>query len=201
MRLTTKGRYAVTAMMDLAIHQSKRPVTLQDIATGQEISLSYLEQLFAKLRRHGLVKGTRGPGGGYRLAKPADEISIAAIILTLAEVIEPRVEELFLLAQAELRRSGFEELVGTGIVLTGGSSKVEGMVELAEEVFHMPVRLGVPHYVGGLSEVVRNPIYSTGVGLVQFGHKHAGASGKKSSDLSRSKGLVQRMKDWFKRNF
>lgn len=120
---------------------------------------------------------------------------------TLAEVIEPRVEELFLLAQAELRRSGFEELVGTGIVLTGGSSKVEGMVELAEEVFHMPVRLGVPQYVGGLSEVVRNPIYSTGVGLVQFGHKHAGAARKKSSDLSRSKGLVQRMKDWFKRNF
>lgn len=88
MRLTTKGRYAVTAMMDLAIHQSKRPVTLQDIATGQEISLSYLEQLFAKLRRNGLVKGTRGPGGGYRLAKPAEEISIAAIILAVDERVD-----------------------------------------------------------------------------------------------------------------
>src|SRR5690606_35459953 len=88
---------------------------------------------------------------------------------TLAEVIEPRVEELYLLAQAELRRSGYEDLIGTGIVLTGGSSKMDGMIELAEEIFHMPVRLGVPQYVGGLSEVVRNPIYSTGVGLVLFG--------------------------------
>ena len=72
MKLTTKGRYAVTAMLDLAIHQSRRPVTLQDIATNQEISLSYLEQLFARLRRANLVKGTRGPGGGYRLAKEMD---------------------------------------------------------------------------------------------------------------------------------
>ena len=64
MRLTTKGRYAVTAMLDLALHQGKRPVTLQDIAMNQEISLSYLEQLFARLRQGGLVRGTRGPGGG-----------------------------------------------------------------------------------------------------------------------------------------
>ena len=85
MRLTTKGRYAVTAMLDLALNQGKRPVTLQDIAVNQEISLSYLEQLFAKLRRDGLVKGTRGPGGGYRLAKDAGEISIAAISAAVDE--------------------------------------------------------------------------------------------------------------------
>jgi len=85
MRLTTKGRYAVTAMLDLALIQGKRPVTLQDIAVNQEISLSYLEQLFAKLRRDALVKGTRGPGGGYRLAKDAGEISIAAIIAAVDE--------------------------------------------------------------------------------------------------------------------
>ena len=85
MRLTTKGRYAVTAMLDLALNQGRRPVTLQDIAVNQEISLSYLEQLFAKLRRDGLVKGTRGPGGGYRLAKDADHISIATIIAAVDE--------------------------------------------------------------------------------------------------------------------
>jgi len=85
MRLTTKGRYAVTAMLDLALNQGKRPVTLQDIAVNQEISLSYLEQLFAKLRRDGLVKGTRGPGGGYRLAKDAGQISIATIIAAVDE--------------------------------------------------------------------------------------------------------------------
>ena len=85
MRLTTKGRYAVTAMMDLAIHAETGPVTLIDIATSQKISLSYLEQLFAQLRKAGLVKGLRGPGGGYRLAKDADEISVADIISAVDE--------------------------------------------------------------------------------------------------------------------
>ena len=85
MRLTTKGRYAVTAMLDLALNQGKGAVTLQDIALKQEISLSYLEQLFAKLRRDGLVKGTRGPGGGYRLAQGAEAISVAAIISAVDE--------------------------------------------------------------------------------------------------------------------
>ena len=85
MRLTTKGRYAVTAMLDLALHQGQRPVTLQDIAMNQEISLSYLEQLFARLRQGGLVRGTRGPGGGYRLAKDASAVSIAGIITAVDE--------------------------------------------------------------------------------------------------------------------
>ena len=85
MRLTTKGRYAVTAMLDLALNQGKGAVTLQDIALKQEISLSYLEQLFAKLRVNGLVKGTRGPGGGYRLAQSAEAISVAAIITAVDE--------------------------------------------------------------------------------------------------------------------
>ena len=85
MRLTTKGRYAVTAMLDLALQEGKRPVTLQDIAVNQEISLSYLEQLFAKLRKADLVRGTRGPGGGYRLAKNKDSVSIAAVIAAVDE--------------------------------------------------------------------------------------------------------------------
>ena len=72
----------------------------------------------------------------------------------------------------ELRRSGFEELIAAGVVLTGGSSKMEGAVELAEEVFHMPVRLGVPQFVDGLSEVVRNPIHATGVGLLLYGREN-----------------------------
>lgn len=88
MRLTTKGRYGVTAMMDLAIHESFGPVTLTDIASSQNISLSYLEQLFAGLRRAGLVKGLRGPGGGYRLARPAQEISIAQIIAAVDEKVD-----------------------------------------------------------------------------------------------------------------
>ncbi|MES9848412.1 MAG: cell division protein FtsA, partial [Candidatus Thiodiazotropha sp.] len=98
---------------------------------------------------------------------------------TLAEVVEPRYEELMTLIQAELRRSGFEDLIAGGVVLTGGSSKMEGVIELAEEVFHMPVRLGVPQYVSGLSDVVRNPIYSTGVGLLLFGQRNRSQGGHK----------------------
>lgn len=90
---------------------------------------------------------------------------------TLAEVVEPRYEELLMLVQAELRRSGFEELLAAGVVLTGGSSKMEGVIELAEEVFHLPVRLGLPQHVGGLVDAVRNPIHATGVGLLLFGNK------------------------------
>lgn len=80
MKLTTKGRYAVTAMLDLAIHAQSNPVSLQDISGRQGISLSYLEQLFAKLRRHSLVKSVRGPGGGYQLQTPANQIVIASVI-------------------------------------------------------------------------------------------------------------------------
>jgi Rrf2 family iron-sulfur cluster assembly transcriptional regulator len=88
MRLSTKGRYSVTAMLDLAIHDKAGSVTLADISQCQGISLSYLEQLFAKLRKSGLVKGVRGPGGGYRLARPANEISIAEIISAVDESVD-----------------------------------------------------------------------------------------------------------------
>jgi Rrf2 family iron-sulfur cluster assembly transcriptional regulator len=88
MRLSTKGRYAVTAMMDLAIHAPRGPVTLADISRCQSISLSYLEQLFSKLRRQNLVRGVRGPGGGYQLARSAGEITIAAIIAAVDERVD-----------------------------------------------------------------------------------------------------------------
>ncbi len=88
---------------------------------------------------------------------------------TLAEVIEPRVEELYTLVQQVLRESGHEELLSSGIVLTGGSATMRGMVELGEEIFHMPVRVGAPRYSGGLAEVVRNPRYATAMGLLMEG--------------------------------
>jgi Rrf2 family iron-sulfur cluster assembly transcriptional regulator len=87
-RLTTKGRYAVTAMLDLAYHSETRPVTLTDIAKRQNISLSYLEQLFARLRRAGMVEGVRGPGGGYQLSKSSSEINVADIITAVDEAID-----------------------------------------------------------------------------------------------------------------
>jgi len=88
MRLSTKGRYGVTAMMDLAIHDGVGPVTLADISQCQGISLSYLEQLFSKLRKHGLVEGVRGPGGGYKLARPAEGITVAEIIAAVDERVD-----------------------------------------------------------------------------------------------------------------
>jgi len=120
---------------------------------------------------------------------------------TLAEVVEPRYEELLTLVQAELRRSGFEDLIAAGIVLTGGSSKIEGLVDLAEEVFHMPVRLGVPQSVVGLVDVVRNPIYATGVGLLLFGSQNR-VQRAFEADFGRGvRGVWERMKSWFQGNF
>ncbi|MEJ2452554.1 MAG: cell division protein FtsA [Candidatus Thiodiazotropha sp.] len=120
---------------------------------------------------------------------------------TLAEVVEPRYEELMTLIQAELRRSGFEDVIAGGVVLTGGSSKMEGVIDLAEEVFHMPVRLGVPQYVSGLSDVVRNPIYSTGVGLLLFGQRNRAQSGHELANEGGLKAVWDRMKHWFQGNF
>ena len=88
MRLTTKGRFAVTAMIDVAMHGGKGPVTLAGVSERQKISLSYLEQLFGKLRRHGLVESVRGPGGGYHLARPANTVSVADVILAVDEPID-----------------------------------------------------------------------------------------------------------------
>jgi len=120
---------------------------------------------------------------------------------TLAEVVEPRYEELLGLVQAELRRSGFEDLIAGGVVLTGGSSKMEGLIELAEEVFHMPVRLGVPQYVTGLVDVVRNPIYATGVGLLLFGRQNQTGRLQDLPGGNNFKAVLNRMKSWFQGNF
>ncbi len=120
---------------------------------------------------------------------------------TLAEVVEPRYEELFTLVQAELRRSGFEDICAAGVVLTGGTAKMEGAVELAEEIFHMPVRLGMPQGVAGLADVVRNPIYATGVGLLLFGQKNRGVGLREINAQGNLQGVIQRMKSWFQGNF
>lgn len=88
MKMTTKGRYAVTAMLDLALHDSDGPVTLAEISQRQDISLTYLEQLFSKLRRHEIIESARGPGGGYRLALDAYDITIAKIVFSVDEPID-----------------------------------------------------------------------------------------------------------------
>ena len=107
------------------------------------------------------------------------------------------------MVQAELRRSGYESLVAAGIVLTGGASKMEGVVELAEEVFHLPVRVGLPQHVTGLSDVVSNPIYATGVGLLLYGSKQEGARGTVAAPGLGSgvSTAWERVLHWFKGEF
>jgi len=119
----------------------------------------------------------------------------------LAEVVQPRYEELFILIQAELRRSGYENLIAAGIVLTGGSSKMEGVIELAEEIFHMPVRLGVPQFVTGLAENVKNPIYATGVGLLLYGLEQDQDRSTRMDINNGVKSIWGRMKSWYQGHF
>tara|TARA_Y100001949_G_scaffold175422_1_gene185161 strand:- start:1260 stop:2561 length:1302 start_codon:yes stop_codon:yes gene_type:complete len=119
----------------------------------------------------------------------------------LAEVVQPRYEELFILIQAELRRSGYENLIAAGIVLTGGSSKMEGVIELAEEIFHMPVRLGIPQFVTGLAENVKNPIYATGVGLLLYGLEQDQDRSTRIDINNGVKGIWGRMKSWYQGHF
>lgn len=137
------------------------------------------------------------PGVGER---PARELSRQA----LAEVVEPRYDELFTLVKAELQRSGYENLLAAGVVLTGGTSKMEGVIELAEEIFHMPVRIGMPQSVKGLADIVRNPIYSTGVGLLLYGMRQLQQQERSHHPVTVKEpkiSIVERVKNWLKENF
>ncbi|MDF2444998.1 MAG: cell division protein FtsA [Moraxellaceae bacterium] len=140
------------------------------------------------------------PGMGDR---PARKLSRQ----TLAEVVEPRYDELFMLVQQEIEKSGFAGKLAAGIVLTGGSAKIEGATALAESIFHMPVRIGMPQSlkVGGMGEVLRNPIYSTGVGLLLYGKKQV-EENQHAQPVRKNAGgglgdAVQKMRNWLVRNF
>ena len=120
---------------------------------------------------------------------------------TLAEVVESRYEELLTLVHDEIRRSGYEEMIAAGVVLTGGSAKMEGAVELAEEIFHVPVRLGVPQYVEGLADVVRNPIHATGVGLLLYAREAANGRADGAVAKAKDPGMLGKMKTWVQGQF
>jgi cell division protein FtsA len=188
----TEGAIRHTGVIPIAGDQ-----VTNDIAMALRTPTQYAEDLkiryaCALAQLAGADQMIKVPGVGERAAR---ELSRQA----LAEVVEPRYDELFTLVQAELRRSGFEESLAGGIVLTGGTSKMEGAVELAEEIFHMPVRLGVPAGVQGMHDIVRNPIYATAVGLLLFGLKQhtTGAAAREGS----GRGLLAKLKQWVQGNF
>lgn len=119
----------------------------------------------------------------------------------LAAVIEPRIEELFSLVQQVLRESGYEELLSSGVVLTGGAALMPGMIELGEDIFLKPVRVGVPHYIGGLADVVRSPRYATAMGLLLEGHAQRSRGRKVAVRAGSAAQIWARMKEWFLRSF
>ncbi len=131
MKLTTKGRYAVTAMLDLALHEDQRPINLADISARQHISLTYLEQLFGKLRKKGLVKSVRGPGGGYRLALNADDITPAHVIYAVNEPVDT--------------------------TLCGGQQNCTGDARCLTHDLWMGLNLNIAEYLNGISldELIR----------------------------------------------
>jgi cell division protein FtsA len=145
-----------------------------------------------------------------QLADPREVVEVPGVdgreprqlsVQTLAEVVEPRVVELYELVLQELRRSGMEEMIASGVVITGGSSMMRGMIDLGEEVFHTPVRLGMPRYVGGLSEVVSNPRYATAVGLVLMGKQQLERHMIVQMESSAIGRVLDKMKSWFQGNF
>ena len=115
-------------------------------------------------------------------------------------MVEPRYEELFNLIKAELRRSGFEELIAAGIVLTGGAAGALGCIDLAEMTFKVPVRLGLPQYVTGMSEITNSGIYATGIGLLLYGNQQQ-YERREPGFGPGIKGVVGRMRSWFQANF
>ena len=187
----TEGAIRHTAVIPIAGDQVTNDIAMAlrtPTQHAEEIKIRYACALTQLAQEGDYIKV---PGVGDKRAR---ELSRQA----LAEVVEPRYDELFALVQAELRRSGFEDLVAAGIVLTGGSSKMEGVVELAEEIFHMPVSVGFPKNISGLKDIVTNPIYSTGVGLLV----HAKKIEQRLSEQGNSKtsGLFSGIKKWLVEN-
>jgi cell division protein FtsA len=186
----TEGSIKHTAVIPIAGDQ-----VTNDIAVALRTPTQYAEEI--KIKYACALMQLASPDESIEVPSVGDRPPRRLARQTLAEVVEPRYEELLSLIHAELRRSGFEDLCAAGVVLTGGSAKMEGVIELAEEIFHMPVRLGVPQHVAGLVDVVRNPIYSTGVGLLLYGLRHGNERRGDVRLNAGARGVWERMKSWF----
>ena len=188
----TGGAIRHTAVIPIAGDQVTNDIAMAlrtPTQSAEEIKIKYACALTQLAKPEETIKI---PGAGDKISR---DLSRQA----LAEVVEPRYEELFALVQSELRKSGYEDLVASGIVLTGGASKIEGVIELAEEIFHMPVSIGMPKHLAGLKDIVRNPVYATGVGLLQYGFEL-----EKENPIfqsSNKNNWTRRVSNWFRNNF
>jgi cell division protein FtsA len=190
----TEGAIRHTAVIPIAGDQ-----VTNDIAVALRTPSQYANDL--KIKYACALRQLASPEETIEVPSVGDREPRQLARQTLAEVVEPRYEELLTLVQAELRRSGFEEICAAGVVLTGGSAKMDGVIELAEEIFHMPVRLGVPQHVSGLVDVIRNPIHATGVGLLLVGNKQQHSFSGRELEEDSGDSLWTRMKSWFQGNF
>lgn len=192
----TDGAIRHTAVIPIAGDQ-----VTNDIAMALRTPTPNAEEI--KIKYACALASLAGENETIKVPSVGDRVDRDLSRQALAEVVEPRYDELFTLIQAELRRSGFEDLIAAGIVLTGGTSKMEGVVELAEEIFHMPISIGKPQGVTGLTDIIRNPIYSTAVGLLLYGAKQQG-EGEAPPAYSMgpgASGLMDRFKNWFSGNY
>jgi cell division protein FtsA len=190
----TDGAIRHTAVIPIAGDQVTNDIAMAlrtPTQHAEEIKIKYACALTQLAKEDETIKV---PSVGER---PSRDLSRMA----LAEVVEPRYDELFTLIQAELRRSGYEDLVAAGIVLTGGTSKMEGVVELAEEIFHMPVRLAKPIGVSGLTDVINNPIYATAVGLLLYAAMQQNDPIKTNNREEVPLDFFSRVKHWIQTNF
>ncbi|MBK8751242.1 MAG: cell division protein FtsA [Candidatus Competibacteraceae bacterium] len=189
----TNGAISHTEVIPVAGNQ-----VTNDIAVAFHTPTASAEDL--KIKHACCLKQLTRADERIEVAEVGDRAARSLSRLELAGVVEPRYDELFEIALGKLQRSGFENLVAAGVVLTGGSSQMEGVVELAEEVFHMPARLGLPRDMTGLQDVVCNPIYSTAVGLLLFGNENRPG---RSGPVARTgrKGLWAWITSWLQGNF
>ncbi len=198
------GTTDVAILMNGAIRHSKVfPVAgdqvTNDIAVALRTPTKYAEEI--KIKYACALRQLTNPEETIEVPSVGDRPPRRLARQVLAEVVEPRYEELFILIKDELQRSGLEEFCAAGVVLTGGSSKMEGAIELAEEVFHMPVRIGVPQEIEGLTDMVKDPRFATGVGLILFGKQNQEHSGFDFSEHTGFSAIIAKMKKWFQGNF
>ena len=190
----TEGAIQHTAVIPIAGDQ-----VTNDIAVALRTPTQYAERI--KVRHACALAHLAGGGEMIEVPSIGERPPRRLSRQTLAEVVEPRYEELLNLALAELRRTGLEAKVASGVVMTGGSSKMAGLMDLAEEVFHMPVRLGHPQNAVGLEEVMSNPIHATGVGLLLYARQNRFAFRSLPKESQGLKGVLGRMRNWFQGNF
>ncbi len=195
------GTTDVAVLMNGAIRHSKVfPVAgdqvTNDIAVALRTPTKYAEEI--KVKYACALRQLTNPDEMIEVPSVGERPPRRLARQVLAEVVEPRYEELFTLIKNELQRSGLEEFCAAGVVITGGSAKMEGAVELAEEVFHMPVRIGVPQEIDGLTDMVKDPLYATGVGLILCGNQNQQHG---STDFDEEVGIFSKISQWFRGNF